>query len=680
VQHSEGGGQTVPENTRTIKPEITRDVIGKRQERKFTITRRDMVIDEENRTIEISFSSEFPVERWWGTEILEHSADAVMLDRLNSSGPYLNNHDTSQKLGWVMPGSAQVNSGDKKCRAVVRYSRRQEAQDEWQDVLDGAPVTVSVGYMIHELKLEESSDDGGDIYRATKWEPFEVSAAPVPADTTVGGGRSQERNEREPPTSQPSGAGADSPPNQTRTGEGEGPETGADPQTQVTERVTTMPPTTTTDERTDERTNVQDDGLAAYLRMGEFFGEIELAREFFAGDKTVEEFKAAILDKYRKQQEQLRSRRPLIQFNDRERDAYSITRAILADAYDRDRDRDGSRVEAGFEREVSQTLEREVARSIPGYKSMGGILIPTGAPLRGIPTFEQRTPLTAGGATTGSKIVFTEAGSFIDLLRHRAMLLRLGATVLSGLQGNVAFPKQTGAGSVFWMGENPGVDVTESNITLDQVTLSPKTAQATQAYSRQLLAQGVVNADALVTTDLARINALEVDRTGLHGTGTTQPLGVYGASGVNSVAFGGTITYDKVVDMETEIALDDADIGTMAYLTTPTVRGKGKKTAILANTSALPLWTGNNETGEMNGYRAAATNQVKNNMGAGTNEHGLVFAVWEHLYLGEWGMMELITDPYAKKKQGLIEVTSFLMVDWVLRYAEAFCKATGLIP
>ena len=36
--------------------------------------------------------------------------------------------------------------------------------------------------------------------------------------------------------------------------------------------------------------------------------------------------------------------------------------------------------------------------------------------------------------------------------------------------------------------------------------------------------------------------------------------------------------------------------------------------------------------------------------------------------------------PHAKKKQGLIEVTSFLMVDWVLRYAEAFCKSTGLVP
>jgi HK97 family phage major capsid protein len=670
----------VAEETRTIKPEVTREVIGKRQERRFTITRREMVIDQESRTVEISFSSEFPVERWWGTEILDHTADAVMLDRLNSSGPYLNNHDTDQKIGWVVPDSASVDTADKKCRCTVRYSKRQEAEDEWQDVLDGAPLTVSVGYMIHELQLTESSDDTGDIYRATKWEPFEVSAAPVPADTTVGGGRSQ-GSDAPPP--KPSGEES-----QTSTRAAEDATTQAvtsTTPTQEEERATNMTTaaTATEEQRTGAPPSAQeDDSLAAYLRMGEFFGEVELAREFYAGDKTVEEFKAAILDKYRKQQEQLRTRKPLIQFSDREREAYSITSALLADA--NSRSASGERmtgVEAGFEQEVSETLEREIVRSIPGYKSMGGVLIPTSIPLRGIPGVAHRTPLTTGGSTTGQKIVFTEAGSFIDLLRHRAMLLRLGATVLAGLQGNVAFPKQTGAGQVYWTGENPGSDVTESNITIAQVTLSPKTAQATQAYSRQLLAQGVVNADALVTTDLARINALEVDRVGMHGSGSSgQPLGVYGASGVNAVAFGGTITYDKAVDMETAIANADADIGTMAYITTPTVRGKGKKTAILNNTSALPLWTGNNETGEMNSYRAVATNQVASNLGVGTNEHGLVFGVWEHLFLGEWGVMELITDPYAKKKQGLIEVTSFLMVDWAIRYAEAFCKATGLIP
>jgi hypothetical protein len=74
------------------------------------------------------------------------------------------------------------------------------------------------------------------------------------------------------------------------------------------------------------------------------------------------------------------------------------------------------------------------------------------------------------------------------------------------------------------------------------------------------------------------------------------------------------------------------------------------------------------------------TNQLKKNLGVGTNEHGLVFGVWSQLLIGEWGTLELITDPYRLKKQGMIEVTSFLMADVAIRHGESFCKATGLIP
>jgi hypothetical protein len=79
----------------------------------------------------------------------------------------------------------------------------------------------------------------------------------------------------------------------------------------------------------------------------------------------------------------------------------------------------------------------------------------------------------------------------------------------------------------------------------------------------------------------------------------------------------------------------------------------------------------------MNGYRAEASNQVSKTLGGGS-EHGIVFGVWSQLIVGEWGAVEIITDPYALKKQGMIEVTEFLMVDIALRYAEAFCKGTGL--
>jgi hypothetical protein len=82
----------------------------------------------------------------------------------------------------------------------------------------------------------------------------------------------------------------------------------------------------------------------------------------------------------------------------------------------------------------------------------------------------------------------------------------------------------------------------------------------------------------------------------------------------------------------------------------------------------------------MNGYRAEASNNVSKVLGAGTNEHGIVFGVWDQLLIGEWGALELITDPYRLKKQGMIEVTSYQLIDIAARYGAAFTKGTGLLP
>jgi HK97 family phage major capsid protein len=287
-----------------------------------------------------------------------------------------------------------------------------------------------------------------------------------------------------------------------------------------------------------------------------------------------------------------------------------------------------------------------------------------------------RAGLAAKTTNAGKELVFTEYGSFIEMLRNRAMVIALGATVLPGLQGNVGFPRQIGAGTLVWGVENPGVDVAESNLTLDQVVLSPKTAQSTTSYSRQLLAQSAIDVDGLVMDDLAAINALGIDKAAIDGVAPA-PTGIYTANGVNSVAFGGTVTFDHLVQMETEVAADNADVGTMAYLATPSARGKAKVTPELIGTGfSQPIW----RDGTVNGYRAEVTNQLAKNLGVGTNEHGIVFGVWSQLMIGEWGVLEIITDPYAKKKQGMIELTSFLLADVQLRHGESFCKGTGLIP
>lgn len=405
------------------------------------------------------------------------------------------------------------------------------------------------------------------------------------------------------------------------------------------------------------------------IEFGKIFAENggeQMARDFIAEGKSLEDLRRSLHDARRAAATNPPAPKPLVELSEKETKQYSIARAILADANLRD-----GKNENSFELEISEQIRRGLAGT-KGIEQHGGIYVPTNIQV------VKRAGLDTASATKGQTTVYTEfGGSLIELLRNKAKVILLGATVLPGLVGNVSFPRQTGAGTFSWVGENPGADVAESNATLDQVMLSPKTGQSTTSYSRQLLAQASIDVDSFVSNDLAQINALAIDRAAIHGTGASnQPEGIYAASGINSVAFGGSVSFAKLVDMETEIETDNADLGTMAYLTTPSVKGKAKQTAELANTINQAIW----RDGEMNGYRAESSNQVSKTMGAGSNEHGIVLGVWSELLVGEWGAMEIITDPYAKKKQGMIEVTSFVLVDIKRRHDEAFCKGTGLIP
>ena len=143
-------------------------------------------VNVEARTVEIAWASEVPYERWWGVEILDCGADSIRLARMQNKASLLFNHNWDRLIGVV----EQVSIGaDKVCRAVVRFGKGADADQHFQDVVDGILTKVSVGYMIHKMVLEESGDDVDSVYRITDWEPFEVSMVTVPADDSVGLGR-----------------------------------------------------------------------------------------------------------------------------------------------------------------------------------------------------------------------------------------------------------------------------------------------------------------------------------------------------------------------------------------------------------------------------------------------------------------------------------------------------------
>jgi HK97 family phage prohead protease len=142
----------------------------------------------------LSFSSEEPYTRWWGVEILDHSDGAVDLTRLNEIGCLLFNHDRDEVLGKINRAWIENERG----MAEVEFDSDDKAEVIYQKVKSGTLKGVSVGYVIdswEEVMANKQSSDGkftGPCDIARKWTPYEISIVSVPADPTVGVGRSYE--------------------------------------------------------------------------------------------------------------------------------------------------------------------------------------------------------------------------------------------------------------------------------------------------------------------------------------------------------------------------------------------------------------------------------------------------------------------------------------------------------
>ena len=609
-------------------------------------------IDDEARTATLAFASEAPYDRWWGREILDVSPTAMRMQRLSTGANLLVDHDTRDVVGVVE--TVEVGA-DRVARAVVRFSRSTRAQEVWQDVKDGIRRNVSVGYMIHAAKLIETDDDDNDTYRVTDWEPYEVSLVSVPADPSVGVGRAlaQGLDASPAPISAPAAADPATPV--------AGPSPAADRAANPA-APTPQPPmlkgTPMSDVQVTERNHAAEISQLAATIQG--YDARELALKSIQAGHTVEQFQAEVLRQV--------ANKPLaadVKLNEREVKQYSYVRAIAA-AIAR---AEGQSV-SGIEAELSQELERQLPANA---KRHGGIYVP-------MRLQAERAAISEAlwnTSTKGSSTVFTEAGEFIDLLRNQTVAIELGARLMAGLSSPVSFPKQTGAATAYWMPENDGTNVTASNATLGSVSLTPKTLQATTAFSRQLMAQSSIDVEQFVRNDLAAQHALAWDQAVLHGTGSSnQPTGIYAAGSVNSIAMGGTPTYGKLIDMVTEVLKDNALMGSLAFATTPGMAGKLAQTVIAASTDSRMIWTGPLNDGQLVGYRAVATNQVLATLGSGS-DHGVIFGDFTSVMIGTWGALEIVVDPYALKKQGMVEVTSFQLADIALRHPQSFCKATG---
>jgi HK97 family phage major capsid protein/HK97 family phage prohead protease len=567
----------------------------------------------EDRTYEFPFSSEFPVARYFGNEILSHDIKAADLSRLNDGAPLLFNHNPDRVIGVV--ARAYIEGNKRRGYARVRFSRNPFAQEVLSDVKDGVLRNVSFGYSIDKMEERGSGD-----FVATAWSPYEVSVVSVPADPGVGIGRALEAESAAPAAPTP------------------------DPIPSM-ENTTTDLAVVRAEAAEAERSRIA--GISA---LCDKHNMTDLGRQLIESGRSIDEARAAVLDKLDIKQEPVTMSAAEIGLTEKESRSFSFLRAInyLANPTDR-----SARDAAAFEIEASDAAAAKLGRQSRGIT---------------IPQDVLRRDLTVGAATAGGNLVATEldAGSFIDLLRNASALDQAGATVLTGLTGNVAIPRQSGAGTAYWVAESGSP--TESQQTVDQVSLTPKTVAAFTDYSRRLMIQSSIDVENMVRSDLARVLALKIDLAGLYGTGSNgEPLGLKLTTGIGTENFAATIpTFAEVVALESDVATANALLGSPVYLMNAAMRG-GLKTKAKDAGSGLFVMEGN----EVNGYRGVLSNQVESG--------DLWFGNFADLIIGYFSGLDLMVDPYTHSTSGTVRVVAMQDVDIAVRHPESFSRGNDTL-
>ena len=586
-----------------------------RTERALQVERA--AVDVAARTATLAFASEYPYERSWGIEILDCTAPAMRQGRLAAGANLLCDHDARDVVGVIE--SVEIGP-DRVGRAVVRFGRGVRADEVFQDVVDGIRRNVSVGYLIHQAQLIEQRG-GLDTYRVTDWEPYEISLVSIPADPTVGLGRSHQPVDATPAA----------------------PATTATPPIESTP--TMSDPVITTAERNHA---AEISNIAKGLPNG-----AELAMSAIQRGLTVEQFQREALAAI--------SSKPLptadIGMDAKEVRRYSVVRALNALANPGDA---AAQRAAAFERECSEAAANKQGKAARGFM---------------VPFEVQKRDLVVGTASAGGNLVATDllAGSFIDALRNAMVISGLGTRMLTGLQGNIAIPKLTGSATAYWVAENAAP--TESQQTVGQVTMSPKTVGAYTDIARRLLLQSSVDVEAMVQTDLAAVLGLAIQQAVISGTGASnQPSGIL--TQVTASVIGGTNglapTWAHAIQLESDVAVANADVGSLAYLTNAKVRGKLKTTSKVSGQNGF-VW--DEGTTPVNGYRAAVTNAVPSNLTKGTSSgvcSAIIFGNFADLVVGMWGGLDLMVDPYSGSTAGTVRVTAMQDVDIALRNTVSF--------
>lgn len=582
-------------------------------------------VDWDERTVELAFSSELPVERSFGYEILGHdNPELINLERMSGKAPFLVNHNENDQVGVVE--RAWIDGKSKQGRAVVRLGRSKRASEILQDIKDRIRTTVSFGYMVDPAStppFEERTIDGVPAYRFDKWTAFEISLASVPADPSVGipVARSLNLNKHTEPI-----------------------------------EVKVMSNENKTPDLNDVRTDAvkQEKERAAVIRqLGSLAGFTEDAERAVANDMSVESFRKLVDEKATSERKAVENANAEIGMNEREKQDYSFFRAMEGIA-------EGKR--DGFEFEVSQEVERKMGRKAQG------IYIPVDV----LNNMSKRTTITT--ASEGDNLIqaVNPTGSYVDALRDRSVLMGV-SQVLDGLTSDVKLPVLTTPAAIEYDAEDSAIaeDTTQD---WSNVTLSPFQAAAYKPVTRATLQQAIPSIENAILGDFMKQIVLSMEAKALGGTGTTMPYGITNAnySTVTSGTIAGSLpTYAEAVDLLADVMASATPTDNIAYVLHPSTWAAMH--AVGRGGTGSDIMSVDN--GKIAGMPALYTSQMP------THDTTKTYAVcgnWDYCYFGLFGGVDAFADPYTEASSGNVVLRAFQLYDVKFAQPKAFAWKRGI--
>jgi len=610
-----------------------------------------MLVPETNdgkKSLRISISSDEPYLRYdWESgeeyyEVLGHDAGSVKDSRLRLGLPILFNHSRDQHIGRAKGYKNDGHKIDVGTLEDVLWSESAFAQEKKKDIENGSLVGTSVGYRIVDKGKHIGDKDGIPVYKF-KWEPHEFSFCTIEADTNCGVGRDAENASTRQIVITPKEIACKTE---------EKPPIATQPPAPMPEPTTA--PTVTIDPKSERNAAVAEfkarcqkiDSYVAGLKNPQWQkAAAEIATKHKSGDAIFEDFRAEALDAFEGVTRV--TTEPTIGMGKRDLSGYSLVRAINCLAAKKPLD--------GLEKDASDAVAKLIGKDTSGFFIPQDVM--------------QSRALTAGTFSAAGAMIESGAQgqSMIELYRNKMHVVALGARVLTGLQGNLAIPSQTGGATASWLSESG--TITASDQSVGQVALTPHRLAAATAFTYQLLSQSSQDVESFVRNDLMAVLAIEKDRAALKGSGVSgEPLGIYlTANKSTSVTLAGanSMTYANAVQFEANVALNNADMGSLGYLVSVQTKANAKLIAEISSTNSNPVW----KNDMVNGYPARATNQL-------TTLPSAIFGNWSDLIIGDWAGNEVIVDPYSLSLQGQVRIVMQQLSDVAIRHAKSFSIST----